>query len=120
MTAAYHGRMSEHEEQRAVCEYLDLLDIPYYHVPNEGLRSASAGAKLKSVGLSPGVPDLCIPVARGGYHSLYIEMKAEGGKPTEAQARWIWRLREEGMCAWVCYGAENAIPLIDRYLSEQL
>ena len=109
--------MSEYDEQRAVCEYLDLLNIPYYHVPNEGLRSVSTGAKLKSIGLSKGVPDLCVPVARGEYHSLYIEMKAPGGKPTKEQVEWIWRLREEGMCAWVCVGAKNAIALIKDYLA---
>ena len=72
---------------------------------------------MRAEGLRPGVPDLCIPVARGRYHSLYIEMKADGGKPTEEQARWILRLRAEGMCAYVCYGAENAIALIDRYMA---
>lgn len=107
--------MSEADEQRAVCEYLDLLNLPYYHVPNEGLRSVVAGAQLRSIGLKKGVPDICVPVARGPYHSLYIEMKSEGGKPTKEQTEWIWRLREEGMCAYVCIGATNAIALIDQY-----
>ena len=109
--------MSEADEQRAVCEYLDFLNIPYYHVPNEGLRAISTAANLKSLGLKPGIPDLCVPVARGDYHSLYIEMKSLTGKPTEKQVEWIWRLREEGMCAYVCQGAKNAIALIDWYLN---
>lgn len=109
--------MSEAQEQEAVVEYCELIGIPVYHIPNEGLRSAAAGANLVKQGLRAGVPDLCIPIARGPYHSLYIEMKAKGGKPTPKQIEWIWRLREEGMCAYVCVGAESAIALIDRYLN---
>ena len=77
--------MSEYDEQKTVCEYLELRGYPYYHIPNEGIRKPHTGARLKTVGLKSGVPDLCIPVARGPYHSLYIEMKAQGGKPTESQ-----------------------------------
>lgn len=109
--------MSEHDEQVSVVEYCDLKGYPCVHVANEGRRSPATAARLKAEGMRPGFPDLLIPVARGGYHSLYIEMKAEGGKPTEEQARWIWRLREEGMCAYVCVGAGSAIELIDRYMA---
>jgi len=108
--------MSEAQEQMAVVDYCDIKGIPVYHIPNGGSRDKREAANLKRQGVKPGVPDLCVPVARGAYHSLYIEMKAEGGKPTEAQAEWLWRLREEGMCAYVCYGAENAIALIDLYM----
>lgn len=108
--------MSEAQEQSAVVEYCDLKGIPVFHVPNGGSRNKAEAANLKRQGVKPGVPDLCVPVARGPYHSLYIEMKAEGGKPTEAQMRWVYLLREQGMCAYVCYGAGNAIALIDRYM----
>lgn len=109
--------MSEAQEQSAVVEYCDVKGIPVYHIPNGGRRDKREAANLKRQGVKPGVPDLCVPVARGPYHSLYIEMKAAGGKPTEAQVEWLCRLRGEGMCAYVCYGAENAIALIDRYMS---
>lgn len=109
--------MSEAQEQSAVVEYCDVKGIPVYHIPNGGRRDKREAANLKRQGVKPGVPDLCVPVARGPYHSLYIEMKAAGGKPTETQVEWLCRLRGEGMCAYVCYGAENAIALIDRYMS---
>lgn len=112
----YPVRMSESDEQRAVVEYCDLRNIPIYHVPNGGYRNKREAARLKAEGVRAGVPDLCIPVARGGYHSLYIEMKAAGGRPTDAQVRWIRRLQDEGMCAYVCVGAGNAIELIRRYM----
>lgn len=44
-----------------------------YHIPNEGKRSRSAGARMKQEGLKPGVPDVCLPVPRGPYHGLYGE-----------------------------------------------
>lgn len=109
--------MSEAQEQEAVVEYCDLKGIPVFHIPNGGSRDKREAANLKKQGVKPGVPDLCVPVARGPYHSLYIEMKAENGKPTEKQAEWIHLLRGQGMCAFVCYGAGNAIALVERYMS---
>ena len=108
--------MSEAQEQAAVVDYCDLKGIPVYHVANGGKRDKREAANLKRQGVKPGVPDLCIPVARGQYHSLYIEMKSDGGKPTDKQSEWIYLLRGQGMCAYVCYGAANAVALIDRYM----
>lgn len=109
--------MSEHDEQVAVVEYCDLNSIPVFHIPNGGYRRKSEAARMKAEGVRPGVPDLCIPVARGDYHSLYIEMKAPGGRPTEEQVAWIHRLRANGMCAYCCEGACNAVALIDAYMA---
>ena len=109
--------MSESDEQRVVIEFCDLKGIPVAHIANEGKRSKAQGAALKRQGLRKGFPDLVIPVARGEYHSLYIEMKADGGKLTKEQAEWLWRLRDEGMCAWVCVGAGDAIALIEKYMA---
>lgn len=61
------------------------LFIPVYpelrwmhHIPNGGGRSAVTGSKLKGEGVRAGVFDVFLPVARGGYHGLYLEMKAPG------------------------------------------
>lgn len=109
--------MGEYDEQCAVIDYCDLKGIPCAHIPNEGRRTAREGARQKRQGLRPGFPDIVIPVARGIYHSLYIELKADNGKPTREQLDWIQRLRAEGMCAYVCVGAGNAIALIDLYMA---
>ena len=53
---------------------LELL----YHVPNGGKRDKATAAVLKRQGVKAGVPDLVLPVARCGYHGLYIELKAPG------------------------------------------
>ena len=109
--------MSEADEQRDVVEWCALKHVPVYHIPNGGSRNKAEAARLKAQGVKAGVPDLCIPVARGGYHSLYIEMKHGKNKPTEKQLEWIALLRKQGMAAYVCYGAGNAIACIERYMS---
>lgn len=109
--------MSEAAEQTAVVEYCELKSIPVFHIPNGGKRSKSEAARFKAQGVRPGVPDLMIPIAKGGYHGLFIEMKAGRGKPTPKQVEWIELLRDQGYCAYACAGADNAIALIDRYMS---
>lgn len=95
---------------------LDML----YHITNEGKRSVVTGARLKSEGLKPGVPDLCLAVARGGAHGLYIEMKrTKGGRVSPEQARWIEKLSREGYVAVVCRGWEQARDVIERYLANE-
>lgn len=70
-----------------------------YHVPNEGKRTKATAAKMKRIGLKKGVPDICLPVARGGFHGCYIEMKAVGGKATKEQCEYLDALRLEGYLA---------------------
>lgn len=87
-----------------------------YHIPNEGKRSKIVGARLKAQGLKPGVPDVCLPTAHGGYIGLYIEMKVEPNKPNENQKEWLRKLREQGHLTAVCYNWEEAKQLIEQYI----
>ncbi len=87
-----------------------------YHVPNEGKRTASTGGRLKAAGMRAGVPDLCLPVPRGGYHGLYIEMKYGKNNPTQAQNEWLDALREQGYFTAVCYGFYETVNIIRQYL----
>lgn len=109
--------MSEADEQAAVVEWCDLHHVPCFHIPNGGLRDPRTAAGLKRQGVKAGVPDLCVPVPKGKYHSLYIEMKYGRNKPTAQQVKWLTYLQHAGFCAYVCYGADDAIALLERYLS---
>lgn len=91
---------------------IDLL----YHIPNGGSRNRLEAANLKRQGVKAGVPDLCLPVARGGFHGLYIEMKYGKNKPSENQKQWLSDLRKQGYAAEVCYGWEQATEMITKYL----
>ena len=106
---------SEDAEQEAVVEYCDLLHIPIVHIPNEGKRSLSYAARMKRMGLRSGFPDLLIPLARGGYHGLFIEMKYGKNKTTKEQKEWLERLSAEGYACAVCYNAAEAIKTIESY-----
>ncbi len=109
---------TEIEEQCVVVEYCEYMKIPVYHVPNEGKRSYGTAALLRRAGLRRGVPDLCIPLARGGKHGLYIELKVGGNKPTLEQKEWLRLLVSEGYAVAVCYGADSAIKTIEEYMRE--
>lgn len=81
-----------------------------------GKRNQKEAFNLKRQGVRAGVPDLCLPVSRGKYHALYIELKVGNNKATEKQRKWIKRLREQGNLALVCYGWEEASAVLLKYI----
>lgn len=88
-----------------------------YHVPNGGKRNRAEAARLKRQGVKAGVPDIHLPVARGGFYGLYIELKADKkNKPTGKQSGWIQDLREQGYMAEVCFGWDEARELVLKYI----
>lgn len=87
---------------------------------NGGLRGKAEAARFKAEGVKAGVPDLCIPIARGGYHGLFIEMKFGRNKPTDEQMKWLSTLERNGYMATVCWGAEEAISVIEQYAKGRL
>ena len=89
-----------------------------YAIPNGGSRHPAEAAHLKAQGVKAGVPDICLPCARSGYHGLYIEMKrTKGGRLSEEQKIMIEALRDQGYKAEVCKGWENARKTIEKYLT---
>jgi len=110
-------KSSEDAEQMAVIEYCDLKHIPIVHIANEGKRSRAYGALLKKLGMREGFPDLFLPVACRGYHGFFIEMKYGKNKPTKDQVKWLSTLKAEGYATSICYSAEEAIKIIDLYMS---
>lgn len=115
---------TESAEQQLLFQWARMQSGKYpeltllYHIPNEGKRSHKTGARMKAEGMKTGVPDICLPVARGGHHGLYIELKrVKNSRVTVAQMAWIEALTRQGYVAAVCRGADEAIELITRYLS---
>ena len=114
---------SETQEQIALFEWADLQCNRYpelrlmFHVPNEGKRSVVLGRQMKRMGLKQGVPDVILPVPKGRYHGLAIEMKSLKGRPTGLQLNWIENLRAVGWRAEVCHGCMEAIEVIRAYLA---
>lgn len=116
------ARVSEADHQLRLMRWAakQSLTIPelgrLFHVPNGGARGKSTGARLKLEGVKAGVPDLCLPVPSRGYHGLWIELKAEGGRTSPAQDDWLAFLKAQGYMAVVAVGA----PAAWRYLVDYL
>ncbi len=96
-------------------EVADLI----FHVPNGGHRVKAVAAKLKAQGVKAGIPDLVLPMARGGFFGLYIEFKAT--PPNDAaisasQHERIRKLNAQGYLAVVCRGHFDTIEQIRAYL----
>ena len=112
-------KQQEAIEQSKVISYCMLHNYPVFHIPNGGSRNKLEAANLKKQGVQAGVPDLFFPVARWGYHGLFIEMKAGRNKTTQAQEKWLNLLAKNEYVARVCYGFIEAISLIDWYFGEE-
>lgn len=87
-----------------------------YHVPNGGSRNKIEAINLKRQGVKSGVPDVCLPVARQGFHGLYIEMKYGKNKPTKEQTEWLEALKNQGYKTAVCWSFEEARQEMLSYL----
>ncbi len=87
-----------------------------YAVPNGGARNLYVAKKLKAEGVRAGVADLCLPAARRGYHGLYLEMKSEEGVATKEQKAFLRGVLEEGYCAVIAEGADEARATISWYI----
>lgn len=113
---------TEDVEQQCLLRWAEFMSGKFpelkrlFHIPNGGSRNKLEAANLKKQGVKAGVPDLCLPVARGGYHSLYIELKAKNNKPTKDQKEWLSFLDEQGHKTAVCWGWVAASQVITEYL----
>lgn len=117
MTEAQHqANVIKWSQQPSIREKWPELAL-LHHIPNGGTRDAVEGRHLKQQGQKQGVPDLHLPVARGQYHSLYIELKAETGRLSPEQKWWIEKLNEQGQFAEICHGWESAVRVLEWYLS---
>lgn len=104
-----------------------------HHIPNGGSRGDSArsrmirGAQLKAQGVKSGVADVSLPVKRGCYSGLYIEMKRPGVRPvkptstggvSDEQADFGEFVKAQGFLWAVCYSWHDAAQLIEQYLGD--
>ena len=115
--------MSEHDEQAALFGWAQLQANAWpelgllYAIPNGGHRHKAVAAKLHAEGVKKGVPDVCLPVARGGFHGLYIEMKYGRNGTSTDQDAWLEALAKQGYKTAVCWGFEAAQRAVTHYLS---
>lgn len=115
--------MSEADEQRTLFDWVKWNMKKYpdlwflHHIPNGGTRNVIEASNLKKQGVKAGVSDLFLPVARGEYHGLYLELKVKGGKISDNQSEWINRVRKNGYGAFVVYGFGETRAILEWYLN---
>ena len=107
--------MKEDTIQRSVIQHLDARAFPeaiYWHTPNGGYRNAIEAKRFKSLGVTPGMPDLFI--LKGGR--LYgLELKAEKGRPTAAQKAMHQALEAAGATVAIATGLDPAIQQLEQW-----
>jgi len=117
--------MTEADLQEAIITWAHTLEPRYielkwlHAVPNGGLRSGREAMSLKRQGVKSGVLDLHLPVTRGGYGGLMIELKTPTGKckaPSKEQAEYMQFLRFNGYCARISNDFDEVKTLIVDYL----
>lgn len=99
-----------------ICKYIKGCEY-MFAIPNGGHRNYVEAINLKKQGTRSGVPDLMLPIPKGKYHGLFIEMKYGKNKPTQNQTEYINYLNSVGYLAVVCYSCEEAIKIINEYLA---
>lgn len=78
--------------------------------------------KMRAMGMKRGVPDIMLPVKRGEWSGLFIELKRKktekqaAGKTSNEQNEWIGYLQNQGYGVAVCYGFEQSRDMVLQYL----
>ena len=106
-------------------------ELRWFHaVANGGSRGDSKrsamirGGQLKAQGVKAGVSDTFLPVKRGQWSGLYIEMKKQSERPkregkggvSDEQAAFGLFVQSQGFGFVVCYGWKEASEVLTKYL----
>ena len=113
----------ESDHQQALFAWAKLAqtkhpELSLLHAIGNGNARTNAiqGARMKREGVLAGVSDIFLPVSRGGYHGLYIELKVKGNTTSPSQKWWIAEVGKQGYLAKVCFGWIETKVIIEEYL----
>ena len=113
---------NEHDLQVSIIDRIKLYEPQYpeltllHAIPNGGQRHKAIAVKLKAEGVKAGVPDLCLPVARNGFHGFYRELKTKTGTMRASQKMWLRALEKNGYSVGVCRDVDQAVIEIVSYV----
>jgi VRR-NUC domain len=88
-------------------------DWRWFHVPNGELRDTRTAAKLKAMGLRPGVPDLVLVSPYGSVR--FLELKRLGESLSDAQEQFCLWYVKHSVPHCVAYSFDQAIAALDRW-----
>lgn len=116
------GNTKMSKEWQEQCALFDWIRYhphiePYaIHIANERACTPKQGAHLKRMGVKAGVSDVFIAIPTESYNGIWIELKAKGGRPTKNQINFMYDMSEQGYATAICFGADEAIQVIQQYL----
>jgi hypothetical protein len=108
----------EHQLQIALIQHLQYRARPgviYFHVPNGELRDKRAAAKLKAMGVLPGVADLVFVWDDDGLRNLYLELKAKGRRQTLEQITFAEVIQVTGASYRVAATLDDALAILKSF-----
>jgi hypothetical protein len=108
-------RRPEQQIQKALADHLRARAMPglfWFACENGGARSVIEGAILKRCGIRRGVPDLIL--IRAGK-TFGLELKAEGGRLSDAQRLAHEEMRAAGAEVAVAVGIDQALEQLERW-----
>lgn len=115
---------TEYQEQCAIFKLAQLYsreypELVYLSGSLNGVRLRIGQAvKAKAAGMKQGIPDLFLPVRRGKYSGLFIELKRiKGGSIQPEQKLWAKFLVSQGYQHHFCRGSDAAWQTIIHYLN---
>jgi hypothetical protein len=111
--ARQRRRSPEATIQSAVFAHLRARGAPglfAFHPANGGYRKPVEAAILKGMGVVAGVPDVII-IHAGRCYAL--ELKAEGGRPTEIQLATIAAMKAAGALCAIAVGLDAALATLE-------
>ena len=83
------------------------------------LSPAQAG-KAKAAGMKKGEPDVMLPVRRGRYSGISIELKYGENTPTREQLDYGKMLEDQGWYVTYSWDWQEAAAIIQKYLDGKL
>lgn len=99
----------------AVAQHLRTRGVPgvvWWHTPNGGQRGKAAGGILKAMGMRAGVSDFIFVHADRIYA---LELKAEGGRATEAQLQFLSEIDRAGAFTALPTGLDAALATLEAW-----
>jgi hypothetical protein len=105
----------EAQIQRAIIDHLHLRAKPdalWLHCPNGGKRSAREAAQFKRMGVLAGASDLLL------WHngnSFALELKAPGGRLSEAQLEFLARFNDAGGHSACAEDVDRALAVLESW-----
>jgi hypothetical protein len=104
--------MTEQQIHEAVIEHLRARGNPnavWFHVANQSKATPGYRRKLAAMGLRPGVSDI---IALHNKEAFALELKRDGGRPTEHQLEFLDDWRAAGGHGVVAEGMDEALSIL--------